>query len=41
MDEESFEEVTNDIHYVNVKLPLFQIPYYDIKTGKFCVSRGK
>ena len=26
---------TNDIHYVNVKPPVFQIPYYEIKYGKF------
>ena len=24
----------NDIQYVNVELPVFQIQYYDIKSGK-------
>ena len=34
MDEDTFKEGTNNIHYVNVKDPVFQIPYYEIKSGK-------
>ena len=34
MDKESLKEGTKDTHYVNVKPPVFQIQYYDIKSGK-------
>ena len=35
MDEESFKEGTKDIRYVNIKSPVFKIPNYYIKAGKF------
>ena len=41
MYEEAFKEETKDIQYVNVNLPVFQMPYYDIKSGNFCVRTGK
>ena len=35
MDKEYLKEGTKDIFYENIKPPVFQIPNYDIKTGKF------
>ena len=35
MDEEFFKEGTKEIHYVNLKPPVFQITNDDIKAGKF------
>ena len=41
MDKESSNEVKNDIQYVNMNPPVFQMPYYEIKSGKICVRTGK
>ena len=35
MDEQYIKKWTKDIGYVNVKPPVFQIPNYDIKAGKY------
>ena len=41
MDKESFKEVTKDIQYFNLKPPVFQMPYYDIKYGELFVRTHK
>ena len=33
MGEESFKEVTKGIQYVNIKPPVFQMQYYETKSG--------
>ena len=41
MDKKSFKEETDNIQYINVNPPVFQMSYYDIKAGKYCVRTDK
>ena len=41
MNENAFEEESKDIKYVKGKSPVFEIPAYNIKSGKIWVKTGE